>query len=122
MNSIVIDCEVSQWGAWSPCPHPDEEEKSCQSYDAGVADKGDTEVVTQRHRVVLRHPKNGGAKCPGLVQSRPCPTCVRTTDTGEIGLRSPWTAADIGTSFFVTGKVILGTESSLNRNKYAPSL
>ena len=29
--------------------------------------------ITERKRVILQHPLNGGRKCPVLLQSKPCP-------------------------------------------------
>ncbi|CAB4058620.1 unnamed protein product [Lepeophtheirus salmonis] len=52
----VIDCHVSEWGPWSPC-------KGCSGTE-------------ERQRVILRHPLNGGSKCPHLKQTQPCSSSV----------------------------------------------
>lgn len=51
----VQDCRVSEWGPWSPC--------SVRCGSGGTS---------ERHRVVLHQASNGGAKCPHLVQAKPC--------------------------------------------------
>ncbi|XP_071480395.1 spondin-2-like [Diadema antillarum] len=44
-----LDCEVTNWGAWSPC------DQTCKV------------GLKRRFRIVLQQPKNGGAACPDLV-------------------------------------------------------
>ncbi|XP_030378084.1 uncharacterized protein LOC115626767 [Scaptodrosophila lebanonensis] len=50
----VLDCQVSDWGAWSEC------DKSCG-----------TGMMT-RTRQVLQPAQNGGKHCPSLLQKRGC--------------------------------------------------
>ncbi|XP_072537107.1 somatomedin-B and thrombospondin type-1 domain-containing protein isoform X1 [Salminus brasiliensis] len=52
--SAAIDCEVGQWGAWSPC--------------SSVCGAG----TTERSRQVTMPPRNGGSPCPDLKQRRGC--------------------------------------------------
>lgn len=52
--SAAIDCEVRQWGPWSPC--------------SSVCGAG----TTERSRQVATPPHNGGTPCPDLKQRRGC--------------------------------------------------
>ncbi|XP_066500711.1 somatomedin-B and thrombospondin type-1 domain-containing protein [Hoplias malabaricus] len=52
--SAAIDCEVGDWGAWSPC--------------SSVCGAG----TTDRSRQVTTPPRNGGSPCPDLKQRRGC--------------------------------------------------
>uniref|UniRef100_A0A915EEF4 Uncharacterized protein n=1 Tax=Ditylenchus dipsaci TaxID=166011 RepID=A0A915EEF4_9BILA len=51
------DCQVSSWSRWSV---------ECVSSDRCGSG------TQQRTRLILGHPSNGGAKCPGLDESRGC--------------------------------------------------
>jgi len=69
----VKDCQVSEWGPWSPC-----------SADLVCGEFGSEE----RHRVVLHVAVNGGEECPHLVQSRQClspplPQCIQSQDDDD---------------------------------------
>ncbi|GFT73080.1 RPE-spondin [Nephila pilipes] len=50
----ALDCQVSGWGSWSEC-----------SADCGIG-------TMTRERQVIKHPRNGGAHCPELLQKRSC--------------------------------------------------
>ncbi|GLH14765.1 Uncharacterized protein GBIM_19086 [Gryllus bimaculatus] len=52
--SMLVDCAVSPWGAWSAC-----------DADCGAG-------MMTRSRAVERQPENGGRHCPSLVQKRGC--------------------------------------------------
>uniref|UniRef100_A0A672SGN0 Si:dkey-178e17.3 n=1 Tax=Sinocyclocheilus grahami TaxID=75366 RepID=A0A672SGN0_SINGR len=54
MQTSAIDCEVRQWGPWSPC--------------SSVCGAG----TTERSRQVATPPRNGGTPCPDLRQRRGC--------------------------------------------------
>ena len=70
-------CTVSEWAEWSRCPD------TCQKTTTTTATKGSAAespgggillMETQRRdRSVLETALNGGDRCPGLVQVRPCP-------------------------------------------------
>ncbi|XP_068159671.1 hybrid signal transduction histidine kinase A isoform X1 [Drosophila tropicalis] len=53
-NFLLLDCQVSDWGAWSEC------DKSCG-----------TGMMT-RTRQILQAAQNGGKHCPSLLQKRGC--------------------------------------------------
>ncbi|XP_039960129.1 somatomedin-B and thrombospondin type-1 domain-containing protein isoform X2 [Bactrocera tryoni] len=50
----VVDCQVSEWTAWSEC------DKSCGT------------GVMLRTRKIIRAPQNGGKHCPSLTQKKSC--------------------------------------------------
>ncbi|XP_035284003.1 thrombospondin type-1 domain-containing protein 7A-like isoform X2 [Anguilla anguilla] len=60
-RSCVVprDCEVSEWGAWSPCS------KTCYDPNGPQGERS-------RTRRALRFPVGGGAECPALEEVEPC--------------------------------------------------
>ena len=80
LSLLVHDCIVSEWGPWSPCPlDPDNEsgDFDCdrdEERNDGLDVDGD---LSQRRRVILHQPINGGQECPGLMQKKPCSVIIR---------------------------------------------
>ncbi|XP_051524513.1 somatomedin-B and thrombospondin type-1 domain-containing protein-like isoform X1 [Myxocyprinus asiaticus] len=81
--SAAIDCEVRQWGPWSPC--------------SSVCGAG----TTERSRQVATPPRNGGMPCPDLKQRRGCfahtETCSAAKEVAKIlpdsfkrNFKDPW--------------------------------
>uniref|UniRef100_A0A8C2HKZ9 Si:dkey-178e17.3 n=1 Tax=Cyprinus carpio TaxID=7962 RepID=A0A8C2HKZ9_CYPCA len=81
--SAAIDCEVRQWGPWSPC--------------SSVCGAG----TTERSRQVATPPHNGGTPCPDLKQRRGClahtETCSSAKEVAKIlpdsfrrNFKDPW--------------------------------
>ncbi|KAG9269951.1 somatomedin-B and thrombospondin type-1 domain-containing protein-like isoform X1 [Astyanax mexicanus] len=63
--SAAIDCEVGEWGVWSPC--------------SSVCGAG----TTERSRQVTTPPRNGGSPCPDLKQRRGCLAHLDTCSTAK---------------------------------------
>ncbi|XP_056628517.1 somatomedin-B and thrombospondin type-1 domain-containing protein isoform X1 [Triplophysa dalaica] len=81
--SAALDCEVRQWGPWSPC--------------SSVCGEG----TTERSRQVATPPRNGGKPCPDLKQRRGClahsQTCSAAKEVAKIlpdsfkrNFKDPW--------------------------------
>ena len=70
---------VSEWGPWSPCP------VEC-----------DSSAYTERKRVVLRRPSNGGVWCPEKMTETKMCKCQGWTGT--------YWRQGLGSYFFTTGK------------------
>ncbi|KDR24128.1 Thrombospondin type-1 domain-containing protein 7B [Zootermopsis nevadensis] len=62
-----VDCHVSPWSEWSTCP------QQCVPDASSEVREGEVAPTQSRHRVVLRWPSGGGARCPVLEELRPCP-------------------------------------------------
>ncbi|XP_055024896.1 somatomedin-B and thrombospondin type-1 domain-containing protein isoform X2 [Misgurnus anguillicaudatus] len=79
----AVDCEVRQWGLWSPC--------------SSICGEG----TTERSRQVKTPPRNGGKPCPDLKQRRGClahsDTCGTAKEVAKIlpdsfrrNFKDPW--------------------------------
>ena len=61
--TVIIDCEVSSWSAWSPCP------VTC----------GADGATHSRSRTIVKAPSPSGKQCPPLEETVPCgfqPCCM----------------------------------------------
>ena len=84
-HSSVRDCVVSEFGPWSPCPLPGDDNDPCDKDGDGEEEEeggDDNAAWTQRSRVILHQPNSGGRRCPKLTQRRPC-KCQREERIGE---------------------------------------
>ena len=64
------DCIVSEWGPWSPCPiDPDMESKEIDCDDEGDIKIDVDGDMSERRRVILHKPINGGEECPNFRSS-----------------------------------------------------